>query len=312
MDSSSRKKIVRKVFYSTGSAVGAVAKLKDGVVDIAKSFNAGYHLLGNDPIPNAPNDQARGVKPSGQQMEGLYGYFGRIIFDHSRSKDISFVFNPGSESLQEKAEDLLKELSPSSERTAPPSIAADPRSEDDLGRLKSVVNLSRVNTPQARAELLSHAKDPDSLVRRVIVNCINPEGGEDETFAIVKFINDPDEDVARIAIRKSAKTRNRLAFTYLIARLDSENMKIRQEAIDALKAITGSDLGFNPQGASNHRHEVIRLWQKVWQDNQMNSQFLIDDEATQGIIKRKYTEKPHSPEPEAAKTTKKHKEKHGL
>jgi len=305
MSSSTGKKIVRKVFYSTGAVVGEASKIKDGLVDIAKSFKAGYHLLSDEQI-----------KSTGQQLDGLYGYFGRIIHENIENKELSFGFNPGYETLASQAEELLTEVSSTKENPKQEATCShqDPQesqtvqiiqSNDPLTRLKSVVQLSRMNTPQARSALLSHAKDPDSMVRRVIVNCINPEEGEEEIFAIVKFINDPDEDVARIAIRKSAKTRNRLGFTYLISKLDSENVKIRKEAIDALILITGSDLGFNPSAAIGQRNEAVRLWQKVWQDNQMNTQFLIDDEATRAVFKKKHPEKEPSSTQEPVKHTKK-------
>jgi hypothetical protein len=297
MDSSPGKKIVRKVFYTTGSALGTADKIKDSLVDIAKSFKAGYHLLGNEPLP----------KPSGQQLEGLYGYFGRIIFENIENKNLAFQFLPEYEYLQRQAEGLLTDVTSKEELPKQAAFkeneigkteissteisSAEILSEDPLIRLKAVEQLSRLNTPQARLALLAHIKDPDSLIRRVIVNSINPEGGEDETFAIVKFINDPDENVARIAIRKSAQTRNRLAFAYLISKLDSENVKIRKEAIEALGLITGSDLGYNPTATIGQRGESVRLWQKVWQDNQMNTQFLMDEEATRSIFKRKYSKK---------------------
>jgi len=309
MSSSSGKKIVRKVFYTTGTAIAKVDKFTEGLVDIAKSFKAGYHLLNHEPSPSS-NGNGKFSKPLGQQLDGLYGYLGRIIHDNIEGKTLSYQFKPEHEHLQKQAEELLNKISPIEnlpkqevltkktdidERPAqePVDISS---SQDDITRLKSVVSLSRMNTPQSRLELLSHAKDRDSLIRRVIVNCINPEGGQEEEFAIVKFINDPDEDVARIAIRKSAKIRNRLGFSYLISRLDSENVKIRNEAIDALRIITGSDLGFNPTAAESGRSEAIKRWQQVWQDNQMNPQFLIDEEATRSIIKKKYFAKTVSKE----------------
>ena len=298
MNSSSGKKIVRKVFYTTGSAVAKVEKFKDGFVDIAKAFKAGYHLLSDQPATS---------KPPGQQLDGLYGYFGKIIFENIENKNLSVHYNPGFEFLQSKAEGLMTEISPKADTsvetpkekeavkiTTPVFSEVDLtkiQSQDPLVRLKSVVSLSRLNTPQARLALLSQSKDPDSLIRRVIVNCINPQEGEDEAFAIVKFINDPDEDVARIAMRKSTKIRNRLAFTYLISKLDSENVKLRQEAISALNLITGSDLGFNPASAVGQRNEAVKRWQQIWADNQTNAQFLIDEEATRSIFKKKYHEK---------------------
>jgi len=299
MSSSSGNKIIKKVFYTTGEMVAEADKLKDSLLDIAKSFQVGYHLLSGE-APSSNNVNGNTIKECDQQLDSLYGYFGKIIFENIAHKDLSFYFNPGYEisyPSQEPSPSVFKKAAEAS-----PSVddLGKINSEDPLIRLKAVVQLSKLNTPQARLELLSHSKDPDTLIRRVIVNCITPEGGEDETFGIVKMINDPDEDVARIAIRKSAKTRNRLAFTYLISKLESENVKLRQEAINALVEITGADLGFDPAAALNGRNEAVLRWNKVWQDNQMNPQFLINEEATRSILKMKYQDTP-------SKTPKNHK-----
>lgn len=303
MSSSTSKKIVRKVFFSTGAALGEVGKIKKGLVDVAKSFQAGYHLLGNEASTPAYKGNGLKLRSLGQQLDGLYGHFGKLIYENLENKCLSYQFKPGYEHLHEKVDGLLNEISPivavAKEEIVRNEVSVkeviplreeptESRSEDVMARLKNVVSLSRLNTSESRTAILFYVKDPDSLVRRVIVNCINPEDGPEETFAIVKLINDPDEDVARIAIRKSAKTRNRLAFTYLISRLDSENVKIRKEAMDALMLITGSDLGFNPTASQGARDEAVLRWQQVWQDNQMNPQFLMDDEATRLIVKKKY------------------------
>ena len=78
MSPSSGKKIVRKVFYTTGLAAAQADKLKDGLRDIAKSFQAGYHLLGNDPLPAHKGNGSMQTKCDGQ-LESLYGYFGKIV-----------------------------------------------------------------------------------------------------------------------------------------------------------------------------------------------------------------------------------------
>lgn len=300
MSSSSGKKIIRKVFYATGEAVAEAEKLKNGLLEIAKSFQEGYRLLSNDP---SGNGAGQGIKNCDQQLDSLYGYFGKIIHENIGNNNLSFHFKPGFEHLQRRAEELLNDILPKEapskeelpkEKTPGGNEVRKILSEDPVVRLKDVVRLSQLNTPQSSLDILSYSKDPDSLVRRVIVNSVDPERGDQEAFAIVKFINDPDEDVARIAIRKSAKIRNRLALTYLISRLESGNVKIRKEAIDALAAITGSDLGFNPTANESGHNEAVARWQQVWRDNQMNPKFLIDEEATRAILKKKYSSKGQS------------------
>jgi len=305
---SSGKKIVRKVFYATGEAMAEVDKLKGSLADIARSFQAGYHLLDHGPSGTSKGN-GKAQRPLGKQLDGLYNHLGRLIDENLRNKRLSYRFNPGNDELQRRAEELINDIAPQGpEKTVPqdspapvqaavvPAPEKEIPSDEAITRLKQVVSLSRLNTPGSRQELLSHAKDPDSLVRRVIVNCLNPEAGQEEAFTLIKYINDPDEDVARIAIRKSAKTRNRLGFTYLIAQLANPNVKIRKSAIDALVLITGSDLGFDAAHSENARHEALLRWQQVWQSNQMNPQFLIDEEATRSIIKKKYIEKTVSQE----------------
>lgn len=164
--------------------------------------------------------------------------------------------------------------------------------KDSLLRLNGIIGLSQMNHPDARSMILSLTNDPDSSIRRLVANCLNWAGSDAEMSAIVKLINDIDEGVSRIAIRKLGKSRTRFAFIHLIPKLSSDDMKIRKEAIDALRSILGTDLGYKYMAPENLRIEAINRWQKMWKDNQINPRFLRDAEETALMVKEKYSAKP--------------------
>ncbi|MBF0521935.1 MAG: HEAT repeat domain-containing protein [Candidatus Omnitrophica bacterium] len=164
--------------------------------------------------------------------------------------------------------------------------------EDSMLRLNGLMGLSQLNHPKAKAIILSAANDPDSSIRRLVANCVSHAGSDAEMSTIVKLINDADEGVSRIAIRKLGKSRSRFAFIHLIPKLDSEDMKIRKEAIDALKSITDTDLGYKYMAPEDVRNEAIKRWKQMWKENQTNPRFLMDIRNTKLVIKEKYMGKP--------------------
>ncbi|MBF0533026.1 MAG: HEAT repeat domain-containing protein, partial [Candidatus Omnitrophica bacterium] len=132
-------------------------------------------------------------------------------------------------------------------------------------------------------------------------NCMHHADSNEEMSAIVKLINDPDEGVARVAIRQLGKSNSRFAFIHLIPKLSSDDMKIRKEAIDALRPIIGTDFGYKYSAPLAVREEAVKRWKKMWQDNQTNPRFLWDLQETNRFIKDKYLAKPAAaPKPTAS------------
>ncbi|MBF0489273.1 MAG: HEAT repeat domain-containing protein [Candidatus Omnitrophica bacterium] len=294
MDESSRKKIVKKVFYTTGTAFAKAQKIQDGLVDITRSFLNGYHSLNGDSLESTDGDHKEEKPPVNPEFEHLKKKAEELLSKFSPAAEIV----PPTEKMSQQEQAVVTENKADKAVVNNVSVGDDfeiIHSQDPLIRLKGIVSLGRLNTPQARLAILSMTNDPESSIRRLVANCLNHEGSEAEVFAIVKLINDPDEGVARVAIRKSVKIRNRMAFTYLIFQLKNENAKIRREAIDALNAITGSDLGFDPDASVNSRDKAVERWQELWKDNQMNPQFLRNDEATRLITKKKGVLKQEPP-----------------
>jgi hypothetical protein len=68
--------------------------------------------------------------------------------------------------------------------------------------------------------------------------------------------------------------KSRVSFTQVLPKLDSLNEKIRKEAIDALRMMTGTDLGYNYMAPASERKRSSQSWQKLWSNNQSNPRFL--------------------------------------
>jgi len=147
-------------------------------------------------------------------------------------------------------------------------------SPDALLRMHGIMGLKRIGSPDARDAIILAVDDTDANVRRLVANCLDSFVTDSETSAIMRLANDPDETVARIAIRKLGLMKSRVSFIQVLPKLDSPNEKIRREAIDALKTMTGTDLGYKYLAPEPQRRASVKSWQKLLSENQSNPHFL--------------------------------------
>jgi hypothetical protein len=141
-------------------------------------------------------------------------------------------------------------------------------------RLQGVMGLVKLGSGEARNVIASVVNDPDPNVRRFIVNYLEHAGGEAEAAAIARLANDSDETVARIAVRKLGLMANQFAFVNLVSKLEAPGLKIRKEAIEMLKAFTGTDLGYNYAAPEPERRRQIRQWNTLARQSYTNPRLL--------------------------------------
>jgi hypothetical protein len=150
-------------------------------------------------------------------------------------------------------------------------------SESAFLRIHGLMGLSKMSIDDANNVIISAVNDPSSSVRRLVANFISCPGTNSEMAALVRLSSDADETVARIAIKKMGRTRqHRFAFVNLIPKLLHPNVSIRKEAIEALRDITGTDLGYNFSDDEYKRREAVVRWEELWDKNQTNPNFLKD------------------------------------
>ena len=146
--------------------------------------------------------------------------------------------------------------------------------EESFLRLQGIMGLNKFGLEEGKKAMISAANDQDPLIRRLVANCLSLKTSDVEATTIVRLTNDRDESVARIAIRKLGKGKNRFSIMNLIPKLESPNIKIRKEAIEALQAITGNNLGYKYSAPETKRKRAIKMWQKLWEKNRSNPHFL--------------------------------------
>ena len=154
-------------------------------------------------------------------------------------------------------------------------------------RLHAIMGLQRLGSQQAKELIFSVVDDPEPHVRRLVANCLDSLGSDSEMAAIIKLSNDNDETVARIAIRKLKRVKSRFSFINLIPKLESPNIKIRKEAIEVLKSITGTDLCYRYSAPEPDRKAAVRNWQKWWRENRTNPDFLQEIKANHLLVRTK-------------------------
>jgi len=146
--------------------------------------------------------------------------------------------------------------------------------EQSFLRLHGIMGLSKWKSDEAKKAIITAVHDPNHVIRRLVANCLSCTGSDIEMTGIVRLVNDDDENVARIAIRKLGKGRNRFSFINLIPKLESPNIKIRKEAIEALQSMTGITLNYRYKATERERNQAVKRWQKLWIQNKTNPHFL--------------------------------------
>ncbi|MBF0252334.1 MAG: hypothetical protein HQL29_00820 [Candidatus Omnitrophica bacterium] len=144
-------------------------------------------------------------------------------------------------------------------------------------RIHGIIGLSRLKVDNAKNVIISAVDDPNATVRRLVANFLECSASVSEMTAIIKLSSDSDETVARVAIRKMGRAKlNRVALINLIPKLLHSDIIIRKEAINALKDITGTDLGYNFSASEDKRREAVARWEELWENNESNPNFIKD------------------------------------
>ncbi len=153
-------------------------------------------------------------------------------------------------------------------------------SPEALLRFKGIVGYGKLRPEVMNSLMLRASGDEDPSIRRLAANCLRPEDGHAEFTTIVKLSNDPEDQVARVAIRKLATCRTLASFSYLIPKLWHANPKMRREANDALKLLTGKDFGYRATAPEKERERAAKAWEKFLVKNQARPQ--LWDEGRKG------------------------------
>ncbi|MBF0479920.1 MAG: hypothetical protein HQL26_10600 [Candidatus Omnitrophica bacterium] len=148
--------------------------------------------------------------------------------------------------------------------------------ENSSLRLQGVMGLVKLGSIEAKQVIATAIHDRDSNIRRFIVNHLDHRGGDPEATALGRLAGDSDENVARIAIRKLGLMANHFAFVSLVPKLESANIKVRKEVITALKAITGTDLGYNYAAIDGELKRQVQPWKTLAKESYMHPRLLRD------------------------------------
>lgn len=158
-------------------------------------------------------------------------------------------------------------------------------SQESLLRFKGFTGYSKLHPETMNSLMMRAAGDPEPSIRRLAANCIRPEDGNIEFATIVRLAGDPDDHVARIAIRKLASSRGSFVVSTLVSKLGHANPKIRKEAIDILKDMTGKVFGYRSNAPEKERAKAVKQWENFLKKN--HSKSYSDMEETRETRKRK-------------------------
>lgn len=111
-----------------------------------------------------------------------------------------------------------------------------------------------------RARLAS----PEATVRAAAL--FELAAGEDPQRAryLLPLLRDPDPYVRETAARILERLGARIAVQHLLDALEDEQVRVREAALAALRAITGQDLYFDPRATARDRRAALALWREWW------------------------------------------------
>ncbi|MBF0217835.1 MAG: HEAT repeat domain-containing protein [Candidatus Omnitrophica bacterium] len=135
--------------------------------------------------------------------------------------------------------------------------------EESSLRLHGMMGLVKLGSDEAKHTMTSAIRDVEPNVRRFIVNCLDHKGNHAEATAIARLSLDDDETVRRVAIRKLGLMGNHFALINLVPKLENENEGVRRGAIEALKKMTGTDMGYDPAASPSERRKCARQWKTL-------------------------------------------------
>ncbi|MBF0571447.1 MAG: HEAT repeat domain-containing protein [Candidatus Omnitrophica bacterium] len=148
--------------------------------------------------------------------------------------------------------------------------------ENSSLRLQGMMGLVKLGSEEAKHVIVSAIRDPDAHIRRFIVNHLDHRAGGPEAEAIARLSGDSDEGVARLAIRKLGIMANHFAFVTLVPKLESVNIKVCKETIEALMAITGTDKGYDYSAPLPERKRQARVWKAIAKESYTKPRLLRD------------------------------------
>ncbi|MBF0503599.1 MAG: HEAT repeat domain-containing protein [Candidatus Omnitrophica bacterium] len=148
--------------------------------------------------------------------------------------------------------------------------------EDSSLRLQGMMGLVKLGSDEAKHVIVSAIRDPDPHIRRFIVNHLDHRAGDPEASAIARLSADIDEGVARVAIRKLGLMGNHFAFVTLVPKLESSNIKVCKETIEALISLTGTDQGYDYSATLPERKRQARVWKALAKESYIKPRLLRD------------------------------------
>ncbi len=146
--------------------------------------------------------------------------------------------------------------------------------ENSSLRLQGIMGLIKLGSHEAKNVIVTAIRDHDANIRRFIVNHLDHTGGEAEAVGIAHLSGDSNDGVARVAIRKLGIMGSHFAFVTLVPKLESPNPKVCMEAIDALRKIVGTDLGYDPTVSLSERKRQAQQWKVLAQKSYTNPRLL--------------------------------------
>ena len=277
----------------------AFAKLREDMDEIRRIGNTATRsgAMAENVNRDQPDEAAPGPEPpynSGEKQEGAHAFFDiagkqlvrdamgpdeklqvlKTLFQRFPTRASHFLAGVIKSADKPTRTKLIELLGGIESPALPELYRAFLGSDDSMLMMQGVAGLNRLESAEAMAAIISVADHPDPGVRRLVANCIDWRGGHAGTDAIIRLANDSNAGVARIAIRKLGNSGNRVAFISLMSKLGSSDVRIRKEAIEALRRMTGDDLGYRYFAPNEDRVKSIGKWQEYWRANQAKPRFL--------------------------------------
>jgi len=130
--------------------------------------------------------------------------------------------------------------------------------------MKAVEDLGEPHHTLRVVEVLD---DLGSNALKPAIRFLAEKGGSDQAERIAGFLERNDMDVRILAARTLAglKRKTKPILRGLVTTLTDEEVPVRQAGIDALKALTGQDLGYDPEASEEARTNARAAW-RTWID----------------------------------------------
>lgn len=124
--------------------------------------------------------------------------------------------------------------------------------------------------PSADAEvdaLLAKLADSDPGARYSAVVALGNYRGDKVVAALEQAIADTEDYVRVAVIRNLRKLDSKASMPMIIESLRDKDYFVRAAARDALRALSGAEMGFDPDAASGERESKVKSWEDWWSKN---------------------------------------------